>query len=114
MLPGNNEGANPVEFLLHARAGCVTTALVLHAAARGIRIDQLSSELGGEIDPGGLLGLDESVSPGYQQPPATAPMTKKVSEPVATASGSGASGDSWDRSCSQAKNRTNGRRCPVK
>ena len=34
VLLGNNEGANPVEFLLHALAGCVTTTFVLHAAAR--------------------------------------------------------------------------------
>ena len=40
-----------------------------------------------------------------------APTTRKGSAPVATASGSGASGGSWDRSCSQAKNRKNGRRC---
>ncbi len=31
VLLGANEGANPVEFLLHALAGCVTTTLVLHA-----------------------------------------------------------------------------------
>src|SRR5690606_18189943 len=31
VLLGNNEGANPVEFLLHALAGCVTTTTVLHA-----------------------------------------------------------------------------------
>src|SRR5688572_27288287 len=36
VLLGNNEGANPVEFLLHALAGCVTTTAVLHAAARGV------------------------------------------------------------------------------
>ena len=35
VLLGNNEGANPVEFLLHALAGCVTTTFVLHATARG-------------------------------------------------------------------------------
>ena len=40
-----------------------------------------------------------------------APTTRKGSAPDATASGSGASGGSWDRSCSQAKNRKNGRRC---
>jgi hypothetical protein len=42
VLLGNNEGANPVEFLLHALAGCVTTTTVLHAAARGIEIRSLS------------------------------------------------------------------------
>jgi uncharacterized OsmC-like protein len=66
VLLGNNEGANPVEFLLHALAGCVTTTTVLHAAARGIRIERLATELVGQIDLQGLLGLDESVSPGYE------------------------------------------------
>ena len=66
VLLGNNEGANPVEFLLHALAGCVTTTTVLHAAARGITIFELSTELEGEIDVQGLLGLDEMVSPGYR------------------------------------------------
>jgi len=67
VLLGNNEGANPVEFLLHALAGCVTTTFVLHAAARGIRILELSTELEGDIDLQGLLALDDQVSPGYQQ-----------------------------------------------
>jgi hypothetical protein len=34
VLLGSNEGANPVEYLLHALAGCVTTTTVLHAMAR--------------------------------------------------------------------------------
>jgi uncharacterized OsmC-like protein len=67
VLLGNNEGANPVEFLLHALAGCVTTTFVLHAAARGIAIEELSTELEGDLDVRGLLGLDDSVSPGYEQ-----------------------------------------------
>ena len=67
VLLGDNEGANPVEFLLHALAGCVTTTTVLHAAARGIRIESISTELVGDIDLRGLLALDESVFPGYEQ-----------------------------------------------
>ncbi len=67
MLAGANEGVDPVEFLLHALAGCVTTTLVLHAAARGIAIRALSSELEGELDLRGLLGLDPEVSPGYER-----------------------------------------------
>jgi uncharacterized OsmC-like protein len=66
VLLGNNEGGNPVEFLLHALAGCVTTTLVLHAAARGIRIERISTELKGNIDLQGLLDLDPSVAPGYE------------------------------------------------
>ena len=67
VLLGNNEGANPVEFLLHALAGCVTTTFVLHAAARGIRIESISTKMEGDIDLHGLLGLDDSISPGYEQ-----------------------------------------------
>jgi uncharacterized OsmC-like protein len=67
VLLGANEGANPVEFLLHALAGCVTTTTVLHAAARGIHIEALSTELEGEIDLQGLLGLDDAIPAGYQQ-----------------------------------------------
>jgi uncharacterized OsmC-like protein len=67
ILLGNNEGANPVEFLLHALAGCVTTTFVLHAMARGIAIHELSTELEGDLDVQGMLGLDESVPAGYDQ-----------------------------------------------
>jgi uncharacterized OsmC-like protein len=67
VLLGNNEGGNPVEFLLHALAGCVTTTFVLHAMARGITIRELSTQLEGDMDLQGLLGLDESVSPGYEE-----------------------------------------------
>jgi uncharacterized OsmC-like protein len=65
VLLGHNEGANPVEFLLHALAGCVTTTTVLHATARGIEIESLSTRLVGDIDLRGLLGLAD-VPPGYQ------------------------------------------------
>jgi uncharacterized OsmC-like protein len=64
VLLGRNEGANPVEFLLHALAGCVTTTIVLHATARGIEIDSLSTRLVGDIDLQGLLALAD-VPAGY-------------------------------------------------
>jgi uncharacterized OsmC-like protein len=67
VLLGNNEGANPVEFLLHALAGCVTTTFILHAMARGIAIKKLSTELSGDLDLQGLLGLDDNVPAGYEQ-----------------------------------------------
>lgn len=66
VLLGNNEGANPVEYLLHALAGCVTTTTVLHATARGITIHKLSTELKGNIDVQGLLAMDDSVPVGYE------------------------------------------------
>jgi uncharacterized OsmC-like protein len=64
VLLGHNEGANPVEFLLHALAGCVTTTTVLHATARGIEIESLSTRLVGDIDLQGLLALAD-VPAGY-------------------------------------------------
>ncbi len=67
VLLGNNEGANPVEFLLHALAGCVTTTTVLHAAARGIEIRRLATELEGDLDLQGFLALDPSVPAGYER-----------------------------------------------
>ena len=67
VLLGHNEGANPVEFLLHALAGCVTTTTVLHAAARGIRIESMSTRLEGDIDLQGLLALDPQVVAGYKE-----------------------------------------------
>ena len=67
VLLGNNEGANPVEFLLHALAGCVTTTTVLHATARGIQIDSLSTKLVGTMDLKGLLALDDLAPIGYKE-----------------------------------------------
>jgi uncharacterized OsmC-like protein len=66
ILLGNNEGANPVEYLLHALAGCVTTTTVLHASARGINIKSLSTELAGTMDLQGLLALNEDAPVGYK------------------------------------------------
>ena len=45
ILAGNDDGANPVEHLLHALASCVTTSMVAHAAVKGISIDELEADL---------------------------------------------------------------------
>jgi uncharacterized OsmC-like protein len=66
VLLGEDRGANPVEYVLHALAACLTTSLVYHAAARGITIDEVESELEGDIDLQGLLGLSDKVRKGYQ------------------------------------------------
>ena len=67
ILAGHDEGANPVEHLLNALAACVTTSMVAHAAVRGIHIEELESELEGDIDLNGFLGLDESVPKGFTE-----------------------------------------------
>jgi uncharacterized OsmC-like protein len=65
ILAGHDDGANPVEHLLHALAACVTTSMVAHAAVRGIHIEELESELEGDIDLRGFLGLDNDVPKGF-------------------------------------------------
>jgi uncharacterized OsmC-like protein len=71
ILAGNDEGANPVEHLLHALASCLTTSMVAHAAVRGIEIEELESRLEGDIDLRGFLGLDTTVPKGYTEIRAT-------------------------------------------
>ncbi|GKS59550.1 osmotically inducible protein C [Nitrospira sp.] len=67
VLLGNDQGANPVEFVLHALAACLTTSLVYHAAARGIRVESIESSLEGDLDLQGFLGLSEQVRRGFTQ-----------------------------------------------
>ena len=66
VLLGGNEGANPVEFLLHALAGCVTTTFVLHATARGMKLNRIATTLEGDMDLQGLLDLDPEATVGYE------------------------------------------------
>ena len=65
ILAGNDDGANPVEHLLNALAACVTTSMVAHAAVQGIEIQALESELEGDIDLRGFLGLASDVAKGF-------------------------------------------------
>ena len=66
VLLGNNEGRNPVEYLLVALSGCLTTSLVAHASAKGIEIKGVESRYEGDIDLRGFLGISEDVPVGYQ------------------------------------------------
>lgn len=66
VLLGEDNGANPVEFVLHALAGCLTTSLVYHAAAQGIKIDAVESKFEGDLDLRGFLGMNEDVRNGYE------------------------------------------------
>ena len=63
---GTDQGANPVEHLLNSLAACVTTSIVAHAAVRGIPIEEIESQVEGDIDLQGFLGLEPSVPKGYQ------------------------------------------------
>jgi uncharacterized OsmC-like protein len=67
VLLGNNDGRNPVEYLLVALSGCLTTSLVAHASAKGIEIRGVESRYEGDIDLRGFLGISENVPVGYQK-----------------------------------------------
>lgn len=66
VLLGRDTAPNPVEYLLHALAACMTTSMVYHAAAKGIRLEEVRSRVEGDIDLHGFLGLDPSVPRGYR------------------------------------------------
>lgn len=66
VLLGTDRGANPVEYVLTALAGCLTTSLVYHAAARGIAVEEVESHLEGDLDLRGFLGISEEVRNGYE------------------------------------------------
>lgn len=65
VLLGDDAAPNPVEWLLHALIGCITTTTVYHAAARGIAIGAIDSEIEGDLDLRGFLGLSAEVRKGY-------------------------------------------------
>lgn len=66
VLLGKDQGANPVEHVLHALAACLTTSLVYHAAARGIHIESVESTLEGDLDLQGFLGISDRIRKGYK------------------------------------------------
>jgi uncharacterized OsmC-like protein len=67
VLLGQDNGANPVEFVLAGVSGCMTTTLAYHAALRGLNIEDISSEFEGDIDLQGLLELDQKMRNGYRE-----------------------------------------------
>lgn len=67
VLIGKDRAPNPVEHLLNALASCLTGAMVYHAAARGIRLEEVESEVEGDLDVRGFIGVSKDVRKGYQR-----------------------------------------------
>lgn len=67
VLVGADRGPTPVEFLLHALASCITAGIGNIAAARGIRLTEVTSTVEGDMNLQGILGLSGSVRNGYEQ-----------------------------------------------
>jgi uncharacterized OsmC-like protein len=80
VLLGADRGANPVEYALHALAGCLTTSLVYHAAAQGVKIDAVESDFEGDLDLHGFLGLSDRVRSGYENIRVTFKITADAPE----------------------------------
>lgn len=80
VLLGNDHGANPVEYALAALNGCLTTTLIYHAAAQGIKIDEVESTLSGDLDIQGILGMSEKVRNGYEKIKVTFKVKADASE----------------------------------
>ena len=67
VLVGTGHAPTPVEFLLHAVAGCLTAGIANIAAARGVTLHRVSSTVEGDVNVLGILGLDGTVRNGYRQ-----------------------------------------------
>ena len=65
VLLGTDSGPNPAEYLLHALAACLTTALVYSASARQVRLTEVESTFEGDMDIRGCLGLDDACRNGF-------------------------------------------------
>jgi uncharacterized OsmC-like protein len=66
-IGGTNTVANPQEYLLGAFNACMTVGFVALCAFDGVTIERLEITTEGDIDLRGFLGLDSSVSPGYDR-----------------------------------------------
>jgi hypothetical protein len=45
----------------------MTTTMVYHAAVRGIKLEEVESELEGDLDLRGFFAISDEVRPGYQE-----------------------------------------------
>lgn len=62
---GGDSSPNPMEYVLHSLASCLTSTLVYHAAVQGIQIESVESSLEGDLDVRGMLGLSEESRKAY-------------------------------------------------
>ncbi len=60
LLLGDDKGPTALEYLLNALAGCLTNSIVCLAAARGVVLTDIESEIEGHIDLRYMFGLNHS------------------------------------------------------
>ena len=66
ILVGTDTGPNPAEYLLHALAACMTTSIVMVAAARKVHLTEVESTFEGNMDLQGALGLSDEYRNGFE------------------------------------------------
>ncbi len=64
-LAGGDRGPNPVELALASLATCQEITYRLYADALGVRIDQISVRLEGDLDLRGFFSVDPGIRPGF-------------------------------------------------
>ncbi|MCI4671478.1 MAG: OsmC family protein [Bacteroidia bacterium] len=65
-LGGNDEGANPVEYLLASFAGCLNVVGFLVAKEHGLKLKNLNIKIEGDLNPAKFLGQGDDERAGYQ------------------------------------------------
>lgn len=66
-LGGTDKGMNPVEALLAALGACQTICAFAFAESQNIKLEAFHTELEGDLDPDGFMGIAEGVRNGFQE-----------------------------------------------
>ena len=66
VLCGTDNGPTPVEYLLSALAACLTAGIGNIASARQIELRSVESEVEGDLDMRGILGLSDEIRNGFK------------------------------------------------
>ncbi|MEZ5285686.1 MAG: OsmC family protein [Vicinamibacterales bacterium] len=66
VLVGGDNAPLPVEIVLYGLAACITGGIANIAAARGVTLTEVVTEVEGDMDLRGILGLSNEVRNGFQ------------------------------------------------
>ena len=66
-LGGDDQGADPVEYLLASYAGCINVVAHLTAKELGIKLSGLRIQIEGNINPARLFGKSDEDRAGFKQ-----------------------------------------------
>ncbi len=66
-LGGTDQGANPVEFLLAAYAGCLNVMAHIVARELDFKLNKLEIKIEGTLNPAKVLGQASTDRPGYKE-----------------------------------------------